>query len=230
MMMDDPKGLSSPDLHGSRAQLTAFRDSLAPHLIALVIIGAICGSMGSILIHAHWTSIWMDREFTGWVAPIAARIANGQALYTEGAHSPIPPLPAVLMRFLYGHDARWIDESRLNFIFQCGILIVSYISLSRWLPRPVPLIAAIAGAGFLFALPKTILYDSMAQFLAALAIAIVSALFWRLLERGSRVPLGGHLVVLGAVLAALILTKQSTAAGLIAGIFVTLLVFPSSST
>jgi hypothetical protein len=38
----------------------------------------------------------MDREFTGWVAPIANRFSDGQVLYANGGRSPLAPLPFVL--------------------------------------------------------------------------------------------------------------------------------------
>ncbi len=55
------------------------------------------GVLATQLVPAHWTSLWNDREFSGWVAPIANRLGGGIRLYEDGLHTPLPPLPFVLV-------------------------------------------------------------------------------------------------------------------------------------
>src|SRR5579862_6054381 len=197
--------------------------ALAAFVEIAVLLGVIL-FLGVTLIPAHWTSIWGDREFTGWVAPISLRIANGQKLYADGAHSPMPPLSFVTLRILFGSRVNWIDESLVNFLCQCGILLAGYCTLSRWLPRPVPFAAAVAGAAWIFSLPKTILYDSQAQFLAAICIALTGEIAWRRLIAKDQSVSRVLPVILGLCLSMLTLTKQSTLTGTVAGVFVALAV------
>src|ERR1041385_7020350 len=44
-------------------------------------------ALGWLMIPAHLTSIWMDREYTDWISPIANRLHGGDRLYAAGMHS-----------------------------------------------------------------------------------------------------------------------------------------------
>src|SRR5262245_5172631 len=79
--------------------------------------------VGFMVVPAHWTSIWMDREFTGWVAPIANRMHQGLKLYGADGHIPMPPLPFVLLEAVCGGQATWMSESLANFFFQSLMLL-----------------------------------------------------------------------------------------------------------
>jgi hypothetical protein len=200
-------------------------DRLRPHWADTLPLLGLFVLVGQLAVRHRVDSMWFEPEFTGWVSPIARRIAEGQVLYADGGHFPVPPLPYVLMRLLFGRGANWFDESLVNFLCQCGLVLSGYVALSRWLPRPLPLVAAVAAAGFYFALTKSIMYDAMAQCLAGCCIAAASwgaAECWRLNEeRRSRLPF----VLAGAFFSALLLSKQSTALGTAAGLgcFVALL-------
>src|SRR5690349_18549721 len=63
--------------------------------------------LGCFFVPAHVPSIWMDPEFTDWVSPIANRMHGPSLLYAEGLHSPMPPLPYVLVRLLHPEGAVW---------------------------------------------------------------------------------------------------------------------------
>lgn len=182
------------------------------------VLGIVLGGLALLIAPSHWTSIWMDREFSGWVAPIANRIGAGQMLYVDGARSPMPPLPALLLAAITGGQATWIDESRLIVAFQTGILALGYATIRRLASWPVPLLTVLAASPLVFALPKTIAYDAMAQFWVAFA-------GWLLIFRAqARQPTARAWteVALGAVTALLLFTKQSTAVGAGLGCFVAL--------
>jgi len=177
--------------------------------------------LGWEIIPAHWTSIWMDREFTDWVSPIANRLQGPTRLYADGLHSPMPPLPAVLVHLLFPRGAIWLEESGLNFLFQAATLLLLYWAISRQVKVSLIFVSTLATAAFFFALPKTILYDSMAQFLVACAAVVAVRLVGAF-----RVPANSRSfrhcwwlqACLGGFLALLMLTKQSTGAGAVLGV------------
>jgi hypothetical protein len=194
-----------------------------PHVVELAALAVVVTLVGWKVVPAHWTSIWMDREFTGWVAPIAARFVEGQVLYTDGAHSPMPPLPAVLLRLLSPRP-RWLHESAVNWLFQ-GLTIISvYLALWRDLPRPAAVTAALAVVPNFYSLPKTVAYDAIAQF-------FVAVVCWQVvshLRLAARSPLPWSrtvrpLLVVGAATGACLLTKQSTGVGVLVGVGASLL-------
>jgi len=185
-------------------------------------------ALGFCMVPAHWTSIWMDQEFTGWVGPIANRLHAGSRLYGDGLHSPMPPLSFVLMRLLYPSGAIWINESMLNFVFQAGILLLLYGAFSKQVGATLAFVSTLAAIPVFFSLPKTILYDSMAQFLVA-AAAVLCAWVVREQAAGISPRIGWlRLAALGLLLGVLMLTKQSTGAGAVLGVCVALLLFPRS--
>ncbi len=53
---------------------------------------------------AHWTSIWGDRGFSGWVSGTARLMGMGQQLYTDGGHLPLPPLSYALVYVVSGGE------------------------------------------------------------------------------------------------------------------------------
>ncbi len=178
----------------------------------LPVFAALFAAIGFMVVPARVDNMWYDPDFTGWVAPLARRLAEGQVFYTDGAHFPMPPLSFVLMRLLFGAHAVWLDESLVNFLLQCGMVLLGYAALSRWLPRPLPLIAALSAAGYYFALPKSIVYDALAEFIAAAAIAAASVALQDP-DAKRKMPFA----IWGACLPALALTKQTTFIGLAAG-------------
>src|SRR5690242_1317379 len=99
--------------------MTLFSESgRKPLLVGAIVLVSVFSALGFALVPSHWTSIWMDNEFTGWVAPIANRIGPQSPLYESGMHNPMPPLPAVFTRILFPGGATWHDESLLNYVFQ----------------------------------------------------------------------------------------------------------------
>jgi hypothetical protein len=171
--------------------------------------------LGVVLAPAHWTSIWMDREFQGWMIAIANRLASGPPLYVDGTHSPMPPLPYVLMLLAGGGSGIWLTESVLNVVFQALILFGMYAALRSCVDPPIPLCATLAATPVIFAIQKTALHDSVAQCWAAWAtMAVVRGLAPDITASRARWWLRGA-ALLNALCA---LSKQSTASGLTLGI------------
>jgi hypothetical protein len=181
--------------------------------VALLLL--VIAPLAPVLVPAHWTSIWMDREFQGWMIAVANRLASGPRLYADGAHSPMPPLPYVLMLLVGGGRGVWLTESALNFAFQSLILFGMYAALRSCARPPVPLCATLAAAPVVFAIQKTALHDSVAQCWVAWAtLAVVRGVAPDLTPAGARWWLRGA-ALLNALCA---LSKQSTGAGLLVGI------------
>lgn len=179
-------------------------------------------AVGTFVVPSHWTSIWMDREFTGWVAPVANRLGEIR-LYADGGHIPMPPLPFVFMRVVTLGHATWLSESLANFSFQALTLLAMYAGLRGLFRAPVPFLATAAAVPVFLSLPKTIVYDAMAQaFVALLGLGTL----WHARRnqwRGLACEAGIHsrwsdvfspsLVFMAAAAAACLLTKQSTGGG-----------------
>ena len=189
--------------------------------IDLALLAPLVTLLGALVIPSHWTSIWMDREFTGTVAPIANRLQDGLRLYADGGHIPMPPLPFVLMRVLTAGEATWLWESALNFGFQMLAVGLGYLALARLFRPPVPFLATLVTIPVFFALPKTVLYDSMVQAaVAALALMTVAYLGRPAGDGRKRLP---GIACLAAASAVALLVKQSTGAGACVGLAAALL-------
>jgi hypothetical protein len=201
----------------SERRLVALECALLCGLIAIV---------GWFVVPSHWTSIWMDREFTGWVAPVANRLGEIR-LYADGGHIPMPPLPFVFMRLITGGQATWLCESRANFAFQALTLLMMYAGLRSAFRAPIPFLATVASIPVFFSLPKTIVYDSMAQFFAAVVAVAALGHSRRIKLRGLACEAGVHSrwsdwlspSIVGMALAAALclLSKQSTGGGACVG-------------
>ncbi len=200
----------------------------------LTVLLAILIAVGVVIVPCHWTSTWGDREFTGWVVPIANRLAGGQLLYTDGGHLPLPPLPYVLASVLFGSHGIWFSESVLNFTFQCLAILVLYLGMSLYVPRPVPFLAALATMPIFFSLAKTIAYDAITQAFVSL-VAVTTAVYtssWSAAARDTDSPgrlpsRSRRLAALAAATAACILAKQSTGAGAALGACCAVTLYPS---
>jgi hypothetical protein len=201
---------------------------------------AIMLSLGVALVPCRATSFWPQGEFTGWVVPIGNRIAEGQVLYADGGHSPLPPLSFALSALLLGSGGRWIHESLLNHVLQCLTLLALYTGLSLRLPRPIPFLVLLGALPIFFALPKSILYDPAVQlFVAVLAVLAavqlssspaVDAPPGANRARASRSRLGAAgLAGLAIATAAALLSKQNTALGAMAGCVCALALFPRTA-
>lgn len=202
---------------------------LGTSLTDLAILAAVFALLGTVLVGSHWTSTWVDREFTGWVAPLSHLVGEGPRMYEDGRHSPLPPLPTLLLWAVAPRPATWYAESLSVFLFQSATLVVMYGVLRGIVSRPGALWAVLAGAPVFFALPKTILYDPLAQCLVALLLAAVAGWFHAFRAGAPARSAWAWIVVLGGLSATLLLTKQSTGLGASAGVALVLAFFPRSA-
>lgn len=156
----------------------------------------------------------MDREFTGWVVPISNQLKSGIKLYDHGGHIPMPPLSFLIVQAAGHGEGTWLLESTLNFLFQAGALVLLFITLSKIAESSVAFISILGTVPLFFALPKTIVYDAVAQLFVALLFLFAVIFLERMTpdsERESRItklPL-----VLGACCALILFSKQSTGFG-----------------
>lgn len=211
--------------HDERTISPASRGEVIAEVARLITLLGVFVWVGWFLVPAHRYTIWHDAEFTGWVAAIANRIGSDQKLYADGLHSPLPPLSFVIVHLLSAGKARWITESFLIYLSQCGTTLCLYLALRSFLSAPLSLISNLAGFFFLIAAPKHLLDDALVQLIvAALALSIARGVLVR-----QRFSIGIGLTV-SLLCAAALLTKQSTGVGALLGILAVFFVFPESST
>ncbi len=205
-------------------------------LTEILFLGLLLASLGLIFVPNARTTLWMDYEFSGWVAPVSNRFANGQVLYGDGGHMPLPPIPFVLIYLLTNGHATWLTESLFNYLSQALIILVLYFGFSFYLPRPVPFLAALGTIPIFLATPKTILYDASSQLVAAIVILLavsyaglkpLSAPTIEIEQNNAfNPPALPKATLLGLFTSLGLLTKQSIGAGTLVGVIALLLVFP----
>lgn len=173
-------------------------------ILALAFVAA-----GALVVPCHWIPLALDPEFTGWVAPVAARFADGMRLYADGGHSPLPPLSFVVAYLVgIGHPIWW-HESISNYVCQCIAVVFVYLSAGRILPRWPALLVALGTFGIFLGIGKSLLYDSLTQ--AAVGCVGYAMLRWSE-SREARWAL-----LAGVVAALAVLTKHNTGGAALAG-------------
>lgn len=90
----------------------------------------------------HPNTIWADPSFTGWCASIANGIGNGSRLYSDGMHTPLPPLSYILLK-PFGH-ATWAVENDVMLALSAFTSLSCYRLLRMFGGGPVPLLASVA--------------------------------------------------------------------------------------
>jgi len=207
--------------------------SIVELLLLLVAIGAIA----FIIAPAHCTIIWGSPEFTGWVAPIANRLSQGMILYTDGGHSPMPPLSYVILELLCQGHSTWFAESVAIIAAQACMLLVIYAGMSLCLVKPIPFLTVLLSTPIYFSLQKRVFFDAMVQLWVAILAGVGSfshALLSDETTEGRPPAIRSRFrirkVLLLTVLAALssqaFLTKQSTGLGCLLGIITVIATVP----
>ncbi len=187
-------------------------------------------ALGWVMVPANVTSIWMDGEFTDWITPIANRLHDGARLYADGLHSPMPPIPFVLVRVMHPEGAIWIQESFLNYFFECASVLLFFFVFARKVGPGLVFAACVGTIPVFLTFGKTILYDSMAHFLVVVCAFCCATLIESFASAGNataRVKLKWP-ALLGAALGLLLLTKQSTGIGATVGICLALVFLPGT--
>ena len=216
---------------------TFSRDDV-PFFVEAIVLVAGLAVLLSTVVPLDWGSIWGEHEFSSWVAPVANRLAGGQRLYADGAHTALPPLPFVLVYVLSRGHATWYLESLLHHLFQALTIVTMFLGLSRHVPAPAPFLAAFGTIPIFFYSGKKILYDPLTQFFVAVQSVVLVTYVTAAVQAGAdRSEVGGStftslprrrapVVVMGVVTALCLLSKQNTGVGLILGSVVALIAFP----
>ncbi len=155
-----------------------------------------------------------DREFTGWVGPIAERFFRGQRPYTDFV-LPIPPGSFVLLALIQRAAGRGLLLQELWVEASCEWLmgLIAYAIARQFSTRKVGLLVAMTTLVLVSQSPKECAYDQTSLLVAWLDI-LVGARALLSPENARRT----RLWFLAGVLATFSLVfKQSTATGLIAG-------------
>jgi hypothetical protein len=158
--------------------------------------------------------LWSDDEFTGWVAPIAQRIAAGERIYRDFT-LPIPPGSFLLVAAVQAAVGRamLLDELWLVAACHLGMVLAAY-----WMVRPLcgprtAVLTAMCTAPVITATPKEIAYDQTAQLIGWVSIALLVV---GLCAKPGRARLG-WLAAAGLASAVTIAFKSSTGLGAVGG-------------
>lgn len=181
-------------------------------LLALPLV-VVLASSAWFTIPCRWIPVAQDPEFSGWVAPVSNRLATTR-LYTDGMHSPLPPLPFVLLYAIGRGEAVWITESAVNVTLQAVTVLVLYAALVEVVPLGVAFGASLVALPIFLGSPKSLAYDAVAQCLLAI--------FGYLLVRWRREDSARWLGLAAITGGALLLSKHNTAIGALAGSVVAL--------
>jgi hypothetical protein len=158
--------------------------------------------------------VMSDREFTGWVGPIAERVAHGQRLY-EDLVLPIPPGSFVLLAAIHKiaggplllHEL-WVAAASH---FMMGLM--AYAIAAKFSTRKVALLVALATLVTVTQTPKECVYDHTSLLVAWLSVLLGTHA--ALEERPARRKRLWLFTGLSAT--ATLVFKQSTAVGITGG-------------
>ncbi len=177
--------------------------------LAPLVLIAVVGVAAWRLVPCRWIPVALDPEFAGWVAPLSNRFADGMVLYTDGAHSPLPPVPFVLLYAVGGGQATWRTESAVNLALLGVTALVTYAAIARATSPAVAFVAVLAALPVFLASRKSLAYDAVVQALVACGAWLVMR--WH--DERSRKWLAALAIVGGLA----VLSKHNTAVGLIGG-------------
>ncbi|HEX4338976.1 MAG TPA: hypothetical protein VH062_23880 [Polyangiaceae bacterium] len=157
--------------------------------------------------------VYSDREFTGWVMPIAARLNAGARLYSD-AVLPIPPGSFEVLALVQRVTGKVLLLHELWFAALSHWLmgLMAYAVAARFSTRKVALLVATVTLVLVTQAPKECIYDHTSLLCAWLAVVT-----------GMNAVLGEGTASRRAWLATGVLTgaslafKQSTATGMVAG-------------
>src|SRR5689334_13317032 len=163
--------------------------------------------------------VYSDREFTGWVGPIAERVTRGERLY-EDFILPIPPGSFALLSLIQRVTGRAVLLQELWVAGLSHLLmgLFAYAIAVRFSSRKVALLVATTTLVLVTQTPKECVYDHTSLVVAWLAVVTGSV---ACLSRGARARRAWF--VTGFLSSASLGFKQSTTVGMVAGWSVALL-------
>ena len=159
--------------------------------------------------------LWSDIEFTGWVAPIAHRMAEGQRIYRDFT-LPIPPGSFAVMAAFQRLTGRFylLDELWLCALCQLLMMPIGYFLVRPFTTERNAALSTMAMVPVLIAAPKEIAYDHTALVLAWGGLAMLAQGLTRPAGRSRHRWLAGAGLLAGTTLA----FKSSTGVGAVAGV------------
>jgi hypothetical protein len=163
--------------------------------------------------------VYSDREFTGWVGPIAERVTRGERLYDDFI-LPIPPGSFALLSLIQRVTGRAVLLQELWVAGLCHLLmgLFAYAIAVRLSSRKVGLLVATTTLVLVTQTPKECVYDHTSLVVAWLAVLTGSV---ACLSRGTTARRAWF--VTGLLSSASLGFKQSTTVGMVAGWTVALL-------
>ncbi|HVU02198.1 MAG TPA: hypothetical protein VHE30_10610 [Polyangiaceae bacterium] len=155
-----------------------------------------------------------DREFSGWVSPIAERITRGDRPYVDFV-LPIPPGSFALLSLIQRFAGRAALSQELWVAGVSRLLMgaLGYAISRCFAPRKVALLVALTTLVLVTQTPKVCVYDHTSLVVGWLSVLAFCRAALRPDGKERRVAFG----VAGALAAATLAFKQSTAYGLLAG-------------
>lgn len=158
--------------------------------------------------------VMSDREFTGWVGPIAERVAHGERLY-EDLVLPIPPGSFVLLAAIQkiAGGALLLQELWVAALSHFLMGLMAYAIAARFSTRKVALLVALGTLVLVTQTPKECVYDHTSLLVAWLGVLLGTH---ALLEDDPK-KRGLLWILTGMCTTGAACFKQSTAVGMIAG-------------
>jgi hypothetical protein len=157
--------------------------------------------------------VYSDREFTGWVGPIAERVARGEKLYDELV-LPIPPGSFLLLAAIQrlSGKALLLQELWVAALSHWLMGLMAYAIAARFSSRKVGVLVAICTLVLVTQTPKECVYDHTSLLCAWLGVVSGTC---AVLGEGAKAR--RHWMVTGLLSSLSLGFKQSTATGMIAG-------------
>ncbi len=190
-----------------RPHVRASRLALAVFVVSFIVLAAL-------YVPRLVNCIWSDVEFTGWVSPIAHRIASGESIYRDFT-LPIPPASFLLLAGAQTllHRYLLLDELWMCAIANLAMALVAYGTARAFTTPMNAVLVAIATAPIVILTPKEIAYDQTAQLVAWCSVALLARALTRPDPRLRR----RWLVAAGLVATLTLAFKSSTGIGALAG-------------
>ncbi len=157
--------------------------------------------------------VYSDREFTGWVGPIATRLNQGARLYRDMV-LPIPPGSFALLALVQRvtGKALLLQELWVAALSHFAMGLMAYAVAARFSTRKVALLVAVATLVLVTLAPKECIYDHTSLLCAWLAVVTGMRA-----AVGSGPPARRAWFATGFLSSLSLAFKQSTATGMVAG-------------
>jgi hypothetical protein len=157
--------------------------------------------------------VYSDREFTGWVGPIAERVGRGERLYDDLV-LPIPPGSFLLLSAIQRltGKALLLQELWVAALSHWAMGLMAYAIAVRFSSRKVGVLVALCTLVLVVQTPKECVYDHTSLLFAWLGVLVATR---AVLSEGTKAS--RYWLSTGLLSSLSLGFKQSTATGMIAG-------------